>query len=117
MTEVSRRYEVMLQVAVLLTPDTAVARDPRPRAGAFQVSDTQWAILIRVSSPVTPRGLALELGQSVFSTTIEVFRMVTLDLLSVVGASSRPAGQNGGFNRDRPTISFIRALANEHGHG
>jgi len=115
-TEVSRRREVMQQLSALLIPDTAVARDPGARSRAIHVSDIQWAILIRAGNPVTPRGLALQLGQSVFSTTIEVFRMVTLDLLKVVDVPTRPADQEGGFNRNRPVVSFIRALADERGN-
>jgi hypothetical protein len=114
--EVSRRREVMQQLSVLLIPDTAVARDPGPRSRAIHVSDIQWAILIRAGNPVTPRGLAMQLGQSVFGTTIEVFRMVTLDLLKVVDAPARPADQEGQFNRNRPVISFIQALAGERGY-
>ena len=115
-TEVSRRHEVMQQLSASLTPDTAVARDPGPRSHAIHVSDIQWAILIRAGNPVTPRGLALQLGQSVFSTTIEVFRMVTLDLLSVVDAPARPADQESEFNRNKPVIFFMRALADERGN-
>lgn len=111
MTEVSRRYEVIRQMSALLTPDTAVARNPGPLSRAIHVSGIQWAILIRAGNPATPRSLALELGQSVFITTIEVFRMVTLNLLSVAGAPALPADRAGEFNRGRPAISFIRALA------
>ena len=111
MTEVSRRYEVIRQMSALLTPDTAVTRNPGPLSRAIHVSGIQWAILIRAGNPATPRSLALELGQSVFTTTIEVFRMVTLNLLSVAGAPAWPADQAGEFNRGRPAISFLRALA------
>jgi hypothetical protein len=111
MTEVSRRYEVIRQMSAVLTPDTAVARNPGPLSRAIHVSGIQWAILIRAGNPATPRSLALELGQSVFTTTIEVFRMVPLNLLSVVGAPALPADRAGEFNRGRPAISFIRALA------
>jgi hypothetical protein len=111
MTEVSRRYEVIRQMSALLTPDTAVTRNPGPLSRAIHVSGIQWAILIRAGKPATPRGLALELGQSVFTTTIEVFRMVTLNLLSVAGAPAWPADRAGEFNRGRPAISFLRALA------
>jgi hypothetical protein len=117
MTEVSRRYEVIQQMSAVLTPGTAVTRNPGPLSRAIHVSAIQWAILIRISNPATPRSLALELGQSVFTTTIEVFRMVTLNLLSVVGASASPADQAGEFNRSRPAISFIRTLASERAHG
>jgi len=111
MAEVGRRYAVVRQMAALVTADTAVARNPGPLSRAIHVSGFQWAILIRAGGPATPRSLALELGQSVFSTTIEVFRMVTLNLLSAAGAPAVPAGRAGEFNRGRPAISFIRALA------
>ncbi len=108
-TEVSRRHQLMRQMADVLTPDTTVARNPRLKSPATGVSDGQWAILMQLSRPATPRGLALELGQSVFGTTIEVFRMVIMDLLSVANAPARLAAPA----RDgrRPALSFVRALA------
>ena len=111
MAEVTRRHNLLEQIAAVLTPDTAVARNLRLRSRAVHVSDGQWAILLQLGQPVTPRSLALGLGQSVFGMTIEVYRMVIMDLVSVVGASARAAGPAGQASRGRSTLSFIRALA------
>jgi hypothetical protein len=43
--------------------------------------------------------------------TIEVYRMVIMDLVSVVDASVRPADPAGEASHGRSTLSFIRALA------
>jgi hypothetical protein len=111
MAEVTRRHSLLVQIAAVLTPDTAVARNLRLRSRAVHVSDGQWAILLQLGQPVTPRALALGLGQSVFGTTIEVYRMVIMDLVSVVGASARAADPAGEASRGRSALSFIRALA------
>jgi hypothetical protein len=111
MAEVTRRHKLLEQIAAVLTPDAPVARNPRLRTRAVHVSDSQWAILLQLGRPVTPRGLALELGQSVFGTTIEVYRMVIMDLVSVVDAPARPAGPAGPASGGRPALSYIRALA------
>jgi hypothetical protein len=105
MAEVTRRHRLLEQIAAVLTPDVAVERNPRLRSRAVHVSDSQWAILMQLGQPGTPRELALELGQSVFGTTIEVYRMVVMDLVSVAGA---PAGD---ASRIWPALSHIRALA------
>ena len=130
MAEVTRRHRLLEQIAAVLTPDAAVARNRRLRSRAVHVSDSQWAILMRLGQPVTPRDLALELGQSVFGTTIEVYRMVIMDLVSVADAPARPAEPDGDASRIRasrirasrigasrigasriwPALSFIRAL-------
>ena len=111
MAEVTRRHNLLEQIAAVLTPDTAVARNLRLRSRAVHVSDGQWAILLQLGQPVTPRALALGLGQSVFGMTIEVYRMVIMDLVSVVDASARSADPAGEASRGRSTLSFIRALA------
>jgi hypothetical protein len=111
MAEVTRRHNLLEQIAAVLTPDTAVARNLRLRSRAVHVSDGQWAILLQLGQPVTPRALALGLGQSVFGMTIEVYRMVIMDLVSVVDASARAADPAGQASRGRSTLSFIRALA------
>jgi hypothetical protein len=111
MAEVTRRHNLLEQIAAVLTPDTAVARNLRLRTRAVHVSDGQWAILLQLGQPVTPRALALGLGQSVFGMTIEVYRMVVMDLMSVVDAAARPADLAGEASRGRSTLSFIRALA------
>jgi len=56
-------------------------------------------VALRLGQPVTPRDVALELGQSVFGTTIEVYRMVIMDLMSVAGAQDRPAEPAGDASR------------------
>ncbi len=106
MTEVSRRHEILQQLAAELSPDTQVARNLRLQSRAVRVSDGQWAILLQLGRPASPRGLALELGQSVFGTTMEVYRMTVMGLLSPADAPDRPAGADR-----RPALSFIRATA------
>jgi hypothetical protein len=107
MAEVTRRHKLLEQIAAVLTPDAPVVRNPRLRSRAVQVSDTQWAILLRLGQPVTPRALALELGPSVFGMTIEVYRMVIMHLVSVADAPAWP----GEASQGRSALSFIRALA------
>jgi hypothetical protein len=116
MAEVTRRHRLLEQIAAVLTPDVAVARNLRLRSRAVHVSDSQWAILMQLGQPGTPRELALELGQSVFGTTIEVYQMVVMDLVSVAGATGRPAEPAGDASRicaSRiwPALSHIRAVA------
>jgi len=110
-SEVGRRHEIIQQLSAVLTPDTSVARSLRLGSRAVQVSDIQWAIVVRAGKPAAPRSLALELGQSVFGTTVEVFRMVTMGLLSVVDDPAWPQDGAGETNRTKHAISFIRALA------
>lgn len=114
LTEVQRRHAVLRQLAPVVTPDTAVARDPSLDSPAAQVSPSQWALLVRAVDLATPRGLAMHLGRSVFGTTIEVGRLVTLGLLTVPG---RQAASAGGPAAARPVmpLSFIRAVSGERG--
>ncbi len=95
----------------MLTPDAEVARNPRLRPGAVHLSDSQWTILMQLAQPGTPRDLALELGQSVFGMTIEVYRMVVMGLVSVTGAPAGDADPAGGTSRIWPALSHIRAVA------
>jgi hypothetical protein len=111
MAEVTRRHNLLEQIAGVLTADAAVARNLRLRSPAVHVSDAQWAILLQLGQPVTPRALALGLGQSVFGMTIEVYRMVIMDLVSVVDAQDQAADPAGEASPGRSTLSFIRALA------
>jgi hypothetical protein len=67
--------------------------------------------LLQLGQPVTPRALALGLGQSVFGMTIEVYRMAIMDLVSVVDAQDQAADPAGEASRGRSTLSFVRALA------
>jgi hypothetical protein len=110
LTEVQRRHEVQRQLAAVLTPDTAVARDPSLDPPSAQVSPTQWALLARAGDGTTPRGLAMQLGRSVFGTTIEVYRLVELGLLVVPGRP--PSAADGRLGAG---ISFIRAVSGGRG--
>jgi hypothetical protein len=117
MAEVTRRHTLLEQVAAVLTPDTAVARSLRLRSRAVHLGDSQWAILMQLGEPGSPRDLALELGQSVFGTTIEVYRMVVMGLVSVAGApaggavAAGDAHLAGDVGRIWPALSYIRAVA------
>ena len=110
LAEVQRRHEVQRQLAAVLTPDTAVARDPSLDPPSAQVSPTQWALLARAGDGTTPRGLAMQLGRSVFGTTIEVYRLVELGLLVVPGRPPGPADGRLGAG-----ISFMRAVSGGRG--
>jgi hypothetical protein len=110
LSEVQRRHEVQRQLAAVLTPDTAVARRPSLDPPAVQVSPTQWSLLARAGDGATPRGLAMQLGRSVFGTTIEVYRLLELGLLVVPGRPPAPAD-----GRPGTSISFIRAVSGERG--
>lgn len=102
LAEVARRQRVTGQLAAVLTADTTVVRNPHLGAAEVRVSALQWALLIRVRRGATPRDLAWALRRSVFGTTIEVYRLLAVRLLTV----PRPAAPHG----PRPaTLSFIRA--------
>lgn len=104
LAEVARRQRITGQLAGVLTPDTTVVRNQHLGAAEVRVSALQWALLIRVRRGSTPRDLAWALRRSVFGTTIEVYRLLALRLLTV----PRPAAPDG----PRPvTLSFIRAAA------
>ncbi|MEO3781975.1 hypothetical protein ABGB12_01490 [Actinocorallia sp. B10E7] len=100
LTEVERRQDVLHQLAEHLTADTAVVRNALIDAPRVQVSELQWALLVRVGDKATPRELAWETGNSVFGTTVEVFRLLVLRLLA---SASGPAPR-------RDTLSFLRAV-------
>jgi hypothetical protein len=106
LTEVQRRHEVQRQLAAVVTPDTAVACDPSLDPPSAQVSPGQWALLARAGDGTTPRGLAMQLGRSVFGTTIEVYRLIELGLLVVPGRTDAPGGGR---------LSFIRAVSGGKG--
>jgi hypothetical protein len=110
LAEVQRRHEVLRQVAAILTPDTAVARHPAIDPPAAQVSPTQWSLLARAGDGTTPRGLAMQVGRSVFGTTIEVYRLLELGLLVVPGRPPAPAD-----GRPGTSISFISAVSGGRG--
>jgi hypothetical protein len=114
LAEVQRRHAVLSQLASVITPDTPVARQPSLDAPSAQVSPLQWALLVRAGEGTTARGLAMQLGRSVFGTTIEVYRLVQLGLLTIPG----PAVGDGGDQaprRSAQVISFIRAASGERG--
>ena len=90
------------------TPRSAASRSSGPPSA--QVSPTQWALLARAAEVTTPRGLAMQLGRSVFGTTIEAYRLVELGLLVVPGRPPGPADGRLGAG-----ISFIRAVAGGRG--
>jgi Domain of unknown function (DUF4388) len=114
LTEVQRRHEVLRQLAVVVSPDTVVACDPSLDLPSAQVSPTQWALLVRAGGATTPRGLATQLGRSVFGTTIEVYRLIELGLLVVPGRMAAAAdGQDPG--RPAAAMSFIRAVSGGRG--
>ena len=113
LAEVRRRHEVLRQLAAVLTPDTPVAREPSLPAPSAQVSPAQWALLSRVGGGTTPRGLAVQLGRSVFGTTMEVYRLVQLGLLVVPGCPE-PAGEQAA-RQPAATMSFIRAVSGGRG--
>ena len=100
LTEVERRQDLLRQMSEHLTADTAVVRNPLIDAPRLRVSELQWALLVRVTDRTSPRELAWDLGHSVFGTTVEVFRLLTLRLLS---ADSGPAPE-------RDALSFVRAV-------
>jgi len=107
--EVDRRQRVLRQLAPVISADTPVARRARVAWPRLQVLPRQWALVVRVGDGATPRGLALELGGSVFATTIEVYRLVVLGLLAVPGqpaAAGEPAA----------VMSFMRALPERAEH-
>jgi hypothetical protein len=106
LAEVARRQEIMRQMSALVTADTAVQRQLDMPSRGVRVSAAQWALVIRVNGPATPRDLAMELGHSVFGTTINVLRLMELNLLSAVGGPAH--GRSSTYLRPRPP-TFSRA--------
>jgi hypothetical protein len=120
LAEVERRRQVLRQLAPFVGADTPIVRDAFARAPSFQVSAPQWALLLRVGDGSTPRTLALSLGQSVFGTTIEIYRLLALGLLAVPGhPGARGGGLDGpgGGRRPGAAMSFLRAVADAGGGG
>ncbi len=101
LAEVNRRREITRQLSAYVTPDSIVAREPRFRGDGVHIPASQWALLVRMNGPVTPRELAMERGGSVFTTTLDLFRLITVGLVVVAGGQP-PDGQ---------AISFIWATA------
>jgi len=118
LAEVERRRQVLRQLAPIVAADTPVVRDAARESPSFQVSAPQWALLIRVGDGTTPRALAMSLGQSVFGTMIEIYRLLALGLLAVPGHPSALGGGldgPGGGRRPGAVMSFMRAVANAGG--
>ncbi|MCW2936847.1 MAG: hypothetical protein JWM19_7809 [Actinomycetia bacterium] len=110
LTEVERRHHVLRQLAEVITVDTRVVRNALPGWPRLQVSRSQWALVMGIGDGRTPRSLAMELGRSVFATTIEIYRLITLGLLAVPG---KPAA---GAARPGEVMSFTRAIHNGRGN-
>ena len=113
LAEVTRRRRILDQLSPVVTADSPVARIPHLSTPDIRVSALQWALLIRTRDGSTPRSLAWELGRSVFGTTLEIYRLLVLRLLS-------PAGPRGHRNSPDPrygpaTMSFVRAVSPEKG--
>jgi hypothetical protein len=104
LTEVERRHHVLRQLAGVVTVDTRVVRSASPGWSRLQVSRPQWALVVGIGEGMTPRSLAMELGRSVFATTIEVYRLIVLGLLAVPGNPAAGAGRPG------EVMSFTRAI-------
>ena len=111
LAEVARRRRVLGQLSVVLTADTALARNPHIRPDAIRMSALQWALLIRVRHGSTPRDLAWDLSRSVFGTTVEAYRLLARQLLSVAGSRTDNAGEDAG----PAAMSFVRAVSVEKG--
>ena len=128
LAEVTRRRRLLGQLTGI-TADTTVARNPQFGHQRVQVSALQWALLIRVQAGATPRDLAWALGRSVFGTTAEVHRLMTLGLVTATGSL---VAATGGFgpNAERTGVTlgtaaragtasydapFMRALSEEKG--
>jgi hypothetical protein len=108
LAEVQRRHEILRQLAPMVSPDTAIACEPSLSRPSAQITPGQWTLLGRVGDESTPRALAVQLSRSVFSTTLEVYRLVELGLLVVQG---RPPADGQAV-----TMSFIRAVTGGKGN-
>jgi hypothetical protein len=105
LAEVLRRQRLLKRMSAVLTPDTAIARNPALDAEGIRLSARQWALLIRISDGMTPRGLALELNRSVFGTVIEIYRLLAVGLVTVPGHAYDAL----------PGLSYIQAVADMGG--
>ncbi len=102
LAEITRRQRLMQQLSAVLTPDTRISRHPHLRSDSIRISAWQWALLIRVGSTSTPRDLALSLSRSVFGTTIDVYKLLVMRLLSTPGEVPQ---------RGLAAMSFVRAAS------
>jgi hypothetical protein len=103
LAEVERRHHVLRQLAGVVTADTRVVRNASPDWPRRQVSRPQWALMVGIGGGRTPRSLAMELGRSVFATTIEIYRLIMLGLLTLPGNPPAVA-------RPGEIMSFTRAV-------
>ena len=106
LAEIGRRQRLLKQLSTVLTPDTAISRNPHLRSDSVRISAGQWALLIRVTHGSTSRDLAWDLGRSVFWTVTDVYRLLVLRLL--VAAGQVP-------EHGLAAISFVRAAAVKKG--
>jgi Domain of unknown function (DUF4388) len=114
LAEVERRHHVLRQLAPVVTADSPVVRFTPRDPPSFQVSASQWALLVRTGDGSTPRTLALALGRSVFGTTIEVYRLLALGMLVVPGHDAViTSGQRA--RRPADIMSFVRAVSDAGG--
>jgi hypothetical protein len=129
LAEVARRRRILGQLAPVVTADSTVARISHLHTPDIRVSALQWALLIRVRDGSTPRSLAWELGRSVFGTTLEIYRLLALRLLSAGGQRPHRNGRDPGYDRDLDygrdpgrgrdpdygpaTMSFVRAVSTD----
>jgi hypothetical protein len=114
LTEVQRRREVLRQLTAVVTPDTRVTLEPSLDSPAAQVSAAQWSLLVHVGDGTTPRALAMAAGHSVFGTTVEVYRLLALGLLSVPGRPPAPGGE-AAAGWPKAGMSFMSAVSGERG--
>jgi hypothetical protein len=113
LSELTRRRRLLDQMSEVVTADTVVTRAAQLDSPRIQVSALQWALLTRVRAGVTPRAFAFELGHGVFGTTVEVYRLVAMRLLSPAGQPG-PAEQTAprdAIERGLTPLSFIRAVS------
>jgi hypothetical protein len=109
LAEVQRRHALLRQLAPSVTPDTVVARADTLAQPAAQVTPAQWSLVARTGTGSTPRGIALQIGRSVFGTTIESYRLLQLGLLVAPGHPAAPAEGTAA------AMSYIRAVSGERG--
>jgi Domain of unknown function (DUF4388) len=107
--EVQRRHALLRQLAPGVTPDTVVARAGSLATESAQVTPPQWSLVVRAGEGITPRAIALQLGRSVFGTTIESYRLLQLGLLVAPGHPGTPAAGTAA------PMSYIRAVCGERG--
>jgi hypothetical protein len=111
LTELARRRRLVRQLAALVTADTPVIRCPALHAPRAQVSAMQWALIIRAGAETTPRALAWAISRSVFGTTVEVHRLLTLRLLAAEATGSAEHLDREFPEHGTGSISFIRAVS------